>query len=216
LKYFLKYSTLTKDMVKKHGYIREGPVAENLDRVAHDIPPVNDEVFEEIPGDEVFEEKPEHDDENAMFEEIPDPMLDGTSLLDVPPIHHIIDNATNSLAQHMPHYSDVIKEGQALCKMCGRLQNRTRLLERCFDSALGKTFHKHFYTFRGRIYPGRWGSIVHAMPYIIAIKGFMQWGWDLDSYMRGAEEKLVDGETSLTELVDAAVKSVFFGIIGSF
>eukprot|EP00969_Alexandrium_andersonii_P250143 11054302-Alexandrium_andersonii.AAC.1 len=100
------------------------------------VPPAADGVFEAIPASPpsapspgVFEQVPHEGEAFA-----PEPLID-LHALDVPPVHHILDTATNGLADVMPLYKDNVRKMVTVCRVLRKRGHRTKLLERCFASA---------------------------------------------------------------------------------
>jgi hypothetical protein len=145
----------------------------DADGVFEDIPPDGFDLGGGDVGDEVFED--------------PDvPQADLTRSLPTSGLHHVIDNATQGFEDVLPSYHDNIARCQQICKLVRNRDTQVKLLERCFSCPLGKQLHHHIKSFKGHIFPGRWGTVAFSIPEILKVKGPLRWGWDKDRYMRGA------------------------------
>jgi hypothetical protein len=147
---------------------------------------VADEVFEDIPPDGFHIGGGDVGDE--VFEDPEVPQADLTGSLATSGLHHVIDNATKGFEDVLPSYRDNVYRCQEICKLVRHRDTQVKLLERCFSSPLGKQLHHHIKSFKGHIFPGRWGTVAFSIPEILKVKGALRWGWDKDRYMRGVNK----------------------------
>jgi hypothetical protein len=164
---------------------------------------VPDEVFEEcveggVPLDEVgrLEE----------FEDCPEePQSDFSKILDLPAMHHLIDNATEGLDKCMEFFDSFIHGCMCICKLVRRYDLQEKLLERCFSTLLAQMFHSKIYAFRGHVYRKRWGTISFSMPQILELEITLRRFWNLDEFL-GASTDVPE----TVEGADTHIRNPFF------
>lgn len=183
---------------------------------------IDREVFESCSGDEGADTHRTPDDSerplcNEVFEAPPQmSMLQFSHALDVPGLHHLIDNATSDLPDLMPHYDKFVYEAQVICKLLRRRDLRDKLLERCFSSPLGQQFVPLIMSFKGHIHTGRWGTVAFSVPELLQIERALRWGWSKAKFLGDQGAASVDGPggaeatSNMAMTVDAAVGSQMF------
>ena len=176
-----------------------------------------DPVFEGVGEDHGNAMLPDEEDEFGMS----DPrhsLADVSQVLDAPPLHHIIDNATEGLGTAMKDWEPTVDAATLICKLVGRRDHRPRLLQRCFSSDIGATYIPALQKFRGHIFRGRWGTVAFGIQEVLKIQGALRWGWDLDAYLHGENRyyDTLDGGAvkrphalDVNE-IDAAIRRPFF------
>ena len=70
-------------------------------------------------------------------------------------LNHVLDNATEGLQDVVPGFAEQVHKATQVCKLVGRRDTRTKLLERCYNSALGRHFRPQINKFGGRFI---WGA----------------------------------------------------------
>ena len=154
------------------------------------------EVFEEAPG-------PEDHDEGVpaappgpgveSFEEAPlRPTANFKHVFGVKGLHHLTHNATMTL-QLMPTYARWLPGASNICKLVGRLDLRTKMIQRCYHSDMGRAVANAFAHFSGHIHPGRWATLAYSVPQLIAIQHALCWGWDLQTFLGTDHEEDLGG-----------------------
>ena len=105
--------------------------------------------------------------DDAVFEEEIIQQADFKHALGMTGLHHIIDNATEGLADVLPSFEENVRKAQECCRLLRRGDTRPKLLERCFSSALGMQLRPAILAFKGHIQPGRWGSLAFSIPELL-------------------------------------------------
>eukprot|EP00959_Pyramimonas_sp_CCMP1952_P351490 7364524-Pyramimonas_sp.AAC.1 len=83
-------------------------------------------VFEDVGGGEDLGV----DDALAVFEVAPEEVdINLDMMLELPALHHLIDNATAGLDDAMCNYTDMVDRGRKLCKAIRRKDTRDKILE---------------------------------------------------------------------------------------
>ena len=102
--------------------------------------------------------------------------------------------------------------------MLSRKWSRERFLARCCD---GEHEHhrKKFDTFSGKVYEGRWGSVMDSLADLLPIKHDLRKVWDKERFgqtkRRDADDEDVHGSSAINvDVVDAAIRSRFFWSYG--
>ena len=134
------------------------------------------------------------------FEDAPDngAYVDFSSTLGATGIHHVIDNATDGLKDVISDFADNVHKATEFCRLLRRRDTRFKLLERCFNSPLGRNFHELLRSFRGWIHQGRWGTLAFSAPEILRIKNAFRWGWSKAVYLRGFDANNVAAHQQAT------------------
>ena len=133
--------------------------------------------------------------------------------LDVPPLNHILDNATKGLNAVLEDFERRVFLAKQLCRLIRRRDSRVKLLERCFGCQLGLRFHKTLKGFSGAVFDGRWATLAFSVAELKKVERIIRWGWNRHAYSHGLDEKDADSEESLTKLArdaDEAITSVAF------
>ena len=159
----------------------------------------------------------EHDD--LVFEDVDQDAtdLDITGSLDVPGLHHLIDNATDGLSDAMPNYDESIKRARNVCKLVRKKNTQPKLLQRCFSHDIGPQLQPALKRFKGHIHQGRWGIVAFCISELRKAEFALRWGWDKNAFLAGGEAN--DGDDADAEqqswkvkvdVVDQAVLSPFW------
>ena len=136
------------------------------------------QMFEEVGPDE-FPPAMEPDLAEAVFEEPPlAPSASFHCAFAVPGPHHVVHNATEGLRKVLETYPDNIFKAQQVCKLLRRRDLQKKLLERCFQDGVGAELGKSISEFKGKIHPGRWGTVAFSIPELLKTEGALRWGWD--------------------------------------
>jgi hypothetical protein len=156
----------------------------------------------------------QHNDDGGLEDDPAGPEASVDTMLDVPGLHHMIDNATKGLEAVQENYKDCVTKAQAVCKLVHRRDTREKLLARCFNCNIGRQFHSAIKDFKGKIHTGRWGTVAFSVLELLNIERVLRWGWDKEKYRQGENHKDDDedpeGAAVLVQTVDDAVSSPFF------
>ena len=97
----------------------------------------------------IFDHVPQVEFSGSEFDsELDDADIDVSHTLDTPPFLHIIDNATNGLADVMQNFSEVVEGAKETCKMLRGRDSKPKFIELCLHG------------------PGAW-----AIPHVKKFKG---------------------------------------------
>ena len=236
LKPFIPFFTDTdevtiQDMLNKFNHI------DGEDAPAGDPPPpaaaeilsaYDDAVFEDAPvdaasmiDDSVFEDVPPHvfDDQAPchaeVFEDAGNPVEDNIEVsaagsLDTPALHHLLHNASEGLRNAMPHYDDEVGKGQKVAKLVRKTASQKKLLERCFNTILGRARQDTIRRFRGNVYPARWATVAFSVAEMAKIHIRLSSHWDEGLYTQGNVEGQQKDTAEFIKACGEAICSVFF------
>ena len=158
-------------------------------------------------------------DAHFGFDIVPDPEpvqnISLSHMLSVPGPLHILDNATNSLLDHMPFLRTAIPQLTAVSKFLSDSETTRRLLATCFSSPIAQAFHSVFTGFHAKVNEGRWGSIAFAVPEVLALQAPLRRFWNLDAFRVACQpgnqgSKEADGFGPRLEVVSESIESAEF------
>ena len=126
----------------------------------------------------------------------------------------ILHNAANSLLAVMPQTGRSIEQLAVVADLLRRPHIRTRLLESCFNSEVGKQFHARLNTFRGKVRSERWGTIAFCVYEALESRSMLVFGWNRKRHSgsAGGGARLTADGQHVIETVDAALGSALLGL----
>ena len=92
-----------------------------------------------------------------------DPEVGYDGCLANPGLMHIIHNAGGDLLASVPVLDAAVTQLSAVAIMLDKRATRRRILETCYDSRVGKTFHAEVNKWSGRIHRKRWGTVASCV-----------------------------------------------------
>lgn len=145
---------------------------------------VLEDVWDDLlAGDEVFEDVVDDSDMDVD--------VSFAHIVDLPPLHHIIDGATKGLCDAMPIFKSqvpLIREG---CKLIRR--SKKKLLERFFASPVATCMHCKILPFQASV-SGRWGDLVFALPELLFVETAMRKFWNKAKLVGHDRDHVLDGD----------------------
>jgi hypothetical protein len=88
----------------------------------------------------------------------------------------------------MPGYRSAVAKMKSVCNLVRARDSKAKLLERCFDSVVGRAFQPALRRFQGAVDTNRWGSVAFSLPLLKDIEVPLRHGWSLERYMGGSTE----------------------------
>ena len=154
------------------------------------------------------------EDEAADDRDSEDHQFTMEALLNAPPMHHIMHNATNGLQQALRLYQKYVRGCTALCRVLRKRQHKTKVLARLFSATpLLQEFGEIIKDFKGWVHDKRWGTLVFSIPELRKVEGVLRRAWDLSQFTSGAattEDRGKEGLGALAEEVDLYTRGPLF------
>ena len=111
---------------------------------------------------------------------------------------HIIHNSTVDFGHSMPRFSEVVNQLSHLCKFLRKRDTKQRLLEACFQDAVGRHLQAELRAFSAKLHTGRWGSIAECVRQVLEVESSLRYGWDLAKYGNVRPRQAGENEPSWT------------------
>ena len=175
----------------------------------------------------------ETDDINALFDPVVDPenfaedtdgedgVEDDTEVsfrhcLDTPPVHHIIDNGVAGLSDVMPSWDSCIEGAKETCRVFRGRDTKPKIKELCLWQPGRERARPIVDRFNAKNYPGRFGSIVFAIPLLMGIQNLARWYYSLQAMQAGmatAKEETQKRFVVVDQFIGSAFNWAWFRII---
>ena len=79
----------------------------------------------------------------------------------------------------LPELTRAVDSLGAVAELVRKKHAQQRLLQRCFNSVVGRQFHSMFPSFKGKVHAARWGTVAFATRQILELERPLRWGLDL-------------------------------------
>jgi len=105
---------------------------------------------------------------------------------------HILHNLGTRLLEALPVLAAAIVALAQCANLLRKESTCKRLLETCFDTAVGRTYHRRLRGFQGQVYYERWGTIAYCVKEMLKLRWILWWGWDVAKYKAGDQDHPAD------------------------
>ena len=149
-------------------------------------------------------------------EELEAPRPSFSHVLPVAGMRHIMHNAAaDMLTTSMKKVEAAVDQLAEVMRFLTNSEKRDRMLETCFDDAVGRSFHFKIKRLQGKVHKKRWGTVACCTSQILEL-GILCQRWYLHQYKadlgrgRPLDDDDAGGGHSRIEIVDRALKSMSF------
>ena len=187
-----------------------------------EIMEVASEPAEERGGDNDDVEEPsgDHDDASGDLDEY---LIDVLALNFVQGDLHVLHSVTKGLGTALEYFPTWFASLKQVCRLLSCKWSRKRFLARCcVGNCAG--YRDKFATFSGKIYKGRWASVMDHLSDLLSVMHILRYVWDKERFGQ-TNQRADDGDDDVdddvhgsssikVDVVDAAIRSRLFWSYG--